>query len=210
MIHVRHTQKRFGKPFKNAHTLLLTFINIIIIYNYHCNFYSCSQSSSSAYPGIDVVPLTALWNSSLFWTSLLASVTVIPNTPCISFSHCMSSGLSSFSIPINQHSRQMFDWLRALNGSSFCQPKWPISTQHYNNKCVPQLILGPFWTFWRVFTDRPTKNIARLRNAILSLIFCLIGPYTLPFNLYWRRQYNNIMVIQSAVGKNTPKRPKWA
>ena len=87
----------------------------------------------------------------------------------------------------HEHSRQMFDWLRALISSSFPQHNRSISMQHSNNKCVPQLILGPFWTFWRVFTDLPTKNIARLRNAILSLIFRLIGPYTLPINIYWRR-----------------------
>ena len=82
---------------------------------------------------------------------------------------------------------QMFDWLRALIRSSFPQPNRPISMQHSNNKCVSQLILGPFWTFWRGFTALLTKNIARLRNAILSLTFYLIGPDTLPFNLYWRR-----------------------
>ena len=57
--------------------------------------------------------------------------------PCAShkMSHCTA-----------QHTRQIFDWLRALIKSIFSQLNRPIRMQNYDSKCMSKLNFGLFWT----------------------------------------------------------------
>jgi len=73
--------------------------------------------------------------------------------------------------------------LRVLIKSIFSQPEWPVNMQNNVNNCPPLLNWGLFCTCLPSLSQKPLH--AR-RKWVLLLTFCVVGPYTLPFN-YWHR-----------------------